>query len=688
MTRATAASWLGRWLCLGLALWLVGCGSRTTPVIRIEGQRHVRPSELTSAARRELAQFGRSDDEAALADAAYAMEEVLHRLGFAHGEVAFTRLDRFHGRPQARFDITEGPRVYLRHLTFPGATHFTNRTLHGLLEAEGVGLFRWGKPPYRLDDCERLVERVQSLYLLDGYYRVQVGSPQVTYSPDGRWADVRIPVHEGPAYTVARVTWRLELAGSGLTSTDLDPVIDATPLVGRAYFARLPTLAETALRAWLEDRGHLEAQVDHAVTIDDAHAEVLITYHVHPGPVAVLARLAITGQRRTDPWFIRHTLDLQTGQPVSRDRLDAGMTQLARSGAFTTERWHAELAPGTGTQRPTTVEVAVQEAKARTVDVELGYGTYDELIGGLRYQDRNFLGIGRYLEIHPTVSMKGYGSTQRVRDRYLLGRDNTLELSTSYLYQEMPTYNLTLLQATLSVEHRFGRRWSDRGGYTYEDEKATSIAAPVLGVDGSAYIPAPRLFDEIRFDDRDSPISPTRGTLASVQVTYSSRYLGSHLDFVEYNGQMAQFLRLGKDLVLGLDGRYITRELLNAVETLPIQERLFLGGEDSVRSYREFGLSPTDSQGVLVGGLTAAMATAELRYQIVDHLELAAFYDVGEVNIASWGLRGGAYGQGIGPGLRYLLPVGPVRLDLAYNPLRSVWSMRGWMGQAAVGFSF
>jgi outer membrane protein insertion porin family len=363
------------------------------------------------------------------------------------------------------------------------------------------------------------------------------------------------------------------------------------------------------------------------------------------------------------------------------------MLNLTRSGAFTSVRWHPESSEGSGVVRPTTVEVAVSEAKARTVDFEVGYGSYEELRGGIRYQDRNLFGAGRYLEIHPTASLKGYGADSRLRDNFLLGRTNTLELNASYLYRKLPTYNLYLIESTISLEHRFGHRLSMRGGYTYESEKATDDQAPILGVDGSSYIPAPRIFDGLRYDDRDSPVEPTTGTLASVALAYSSRVVGSELDFIEYNGSLAHFFPLSQRVVFGLDGRYDTRELRNSAETLPVQERLFLGGENSVRSFREMMLSPTDANGVLVGGLTAAMATAELRFQLAGDVWLGAFYDIGEVNTFTWRLDG-TVGQAIGAGVRYQLPVGPVRLDLAYNPKRSPLTTHGYMGQVAVGFSF
>ena len=66
---------------------------------------------------------------------------------------------------------------------------------------------------------------------------------------------------------------------------------------------------------------------------------------------------------------------------------------------------------------------------------------------------------------------------------------------------------------------------------------------------------------------------------------------------------------------------------------------------------------------------------------------IAAFYDVGVVDETSWNVAGEA-GHAVGLGLRYHLPIGPIRLDGAYNPGETFTQDRRWAIHFAVGFSF
>jgi outer membrane protein assembly complex protein YaeT len=673
---------------LAVALLIAGCGGERARVpIAFEGLHHVDGADLKSAARRELGDFEAHPSEASLADAAWVMEDVLREPAFARGAVDF-RIEPSAERPErAVFVVAEGSRAYLERLYFPGAERFPQRQLRGTLEAEGRGPFKLLKAPYRRRDLDSCATSVETLYLLDGFYRVRVGKPVVSFSDDGRGAYAVIPVTEGRRYLVVSAAVDAQLEGSGLTRAQLDPALAAAEIVGKPYYARLPTLAAARIRGWLANRGHLDATVTARVDIDDDRATVAVTFVIVPGPCYLLREVHAIGLDRTKPGFVKNRLGGQPGQPINEDRIDEGVHELSRSGAFSSVRWDKKPLADQGETRPADIDLTVTEARARTLDFELGWGSYEELRGGIRYRDRNLFGQGRYWEVHPTASMKSVGADTHVREDYLVGKNNVADLSGGYLFRIEPTFNRSMYTGTISLEHRFDPQWTTKGGYTYESTRATHVTAPIPGAELSGYVQSPRVFDGLRFDSRDSPVDPTHGALASANLAWSSPYVGSQLNFIEYAVAGAYFLRVSSRAVLGFDGRYTTRQVLDETGTLPIQERLFLGGENSVRSFRQDQLSPRDAQGNAVGGLTAAMATAEARLQVQGRLWTTLFVDVGEVDEQSWHLDG-TVGKAVGTGIRYQLPVGPLRFDLAYNPDRRLLDPGAYLGVFAVGFSF
>ena len=102
-------------------------------------------------------------------------------------------------------------------------------------------------------------------------------------------------------------------------------------------------------------------------------------------------------------------------------------------------------------------------------------------------------------------------------------------------------------------------------------------------------------------------------------------------------------------------------------EEVPIFERFFLGGSNSLRGQRPRSVAPEDENGDVIGGTSEVLFSAELLIPIITRLRLALFFDAGN-----------AYGFGddfdptdlrlsAGIGVRFFSPFGPLRLDWGYN---------------------
>ncbi len=223
-------------------------------------------------------------------------------------------------------------------------------------------------------------------------------------------------------------------------------------------------------------------------------------------------------------------------------------------------------------------------------------------------------------------------------------------------------------------------------GYRMRIETADDREARIAGEEEDR-TRAAGLFTGVRHDTRDDRLFPTDGVLSEVSFFWSDENLLADLDFLETKVNWSRYVDVGRSAVLAFGFRFTTRDVQGDRKTLPIQERLFLGGETSVRSFGESELGPKDRGGDPLGGLTSAMATVELRRSIWRDLDGALFYDYGTVSPDSWDISSPA-GAAIGVGLRYRLPVGPLRLDFAYNPRHRFAASRKWALHLSFGFSF
>jgi outer membrane protein assembly factor BamA len=134
--------------------------------------------------------------------------------------------------------------------------------------------------------------------------------------------------------------------------------------------------------------------------------------------------------------------------------------------------------------------------------------------------------------------------------------------------------------------------------------------------------------------------------------------------------RLSYYLPIGKSLLaFGARGGLITP----IADEIPIDVRFFNGGGTSVRSFAERRLGPKDKSGNPLGGELLTVFNIEYMFPIGGGLQGAVFADAGslhhEVRLPTSD-PGGEMRYALGVGLRYKLPIGPLRLDYGVNPNR------------------
>jgi len=653
-------------LLLGL---LAACA--TTPAgpaevefpIVIEGQRNVPEVVLRAAALRELEAFLTEGYRPAdAADAADAMRGILLERGYAHGTVAF-QLEE----DRLRFTVEEGPRAHLGAVGFDGVEAFEERDLLTFFDFPGSDLLGSGRPLFRLAEVENAAANVERYYLLNGYLHVKVDSPAVSWVEGDTLADVTIRVSEGRRFVVTSVEF------DGMDPVDLG-------LVDAPYHARLPVEAAARLRGRLLGEGRQFCEVDVDTQVDEDTATVALRFVVQPGPVVHLRSVHFTGQERSREKFLRRRVPIADTEAVLQELYDEGIANLHRTGLFSSVRPRIEQVGADVAD----LEIALKEVAARSVDLEVGYGSYELARGAVRYRDRNLFGWGRRLEVELAASVRSASAQVSVEDPYLLGERTPLEVATGYAWREEPSFDQQTIGAQIQVS-RYVRGFRFSTGYRYQTDEALNAKVPI-DPEEEGFIASAGLFFKMRRDTLDDVFAPTRGWVGQFGIAWSSPLLGADLDFLAWDLTLARYQPLFGRFVLLLGARFRTSQILDDRADLPIQQRYFLGGAADVRSFGQSQLGPTDN-GEPRGGLTALNGTVELRHPITGSLQAGTFFDIGLVDVRAWTIDA-PLGYGVGVGLRYMLPVGPIRLDVAYNPGPFFAATRRWQVHLAFGFTF
>jgi outer membrane translocation and assembly module TamA len=186
--------------------------------------------------------------------------------------------------------------------------------------------------------------------------------------------------------------------------------------------------------------------------------------------------------------------------------------------------------------------------------------------------------------------------------------------------------------------------------------------------------------------DVDDPLDPTRGWIASTTVEQVARALGGDVSFVRAVGETRLFHPLPLGFVGAARFRVGAMDPLGGTDEIPLFERFYAGGTDSVRGYARRHIGPLIANEPL-GGRTLVEWSAELRHPITEKIGAVAFLDAGRVSPRSYDFPFDDLQFGVGGGLRYRSPVGPLRLELGF-PLDREGDDASWQIHASVGLTF
>lgn len=482
-----------------------------------------------------------------------------------------------------------------------------------------------------------------------GYYRAVIDSELET--GDSVWV-ARYNVQPGPALYIERLD--IQLTGDGRGEGPLEQALREFPLrkgdVLRhaAYREGKSGIMTTAISL-----GYLEARYDTAqIRIDMDEYAAVIVLHLETGPMHVFGDITFN-QDVIDPSLLRSYVPFEPGDRYSTEKLVELQSNLSETPYFS----RVEVRPQGEFQREgirVPIVVDLEPRSGRRYEIGLGYGTDTGFRGRGAVEFRRLNRRGHRAQAEATFSFiersitgryripRPYPSTQMLT--FFAGfRNLSPESSRSDQIRVGGSLDDTWrdwrIEVTLAYEHE-----------TFEvgaDTASSDLVMPELGV------------SQTRAND---PVFPTHGHRLDLELA------AAH-DAVPLSS--ATFLRIASrgTLVRSLAPRtrLITRAELGYILTsdfrdLPATLRFFAGGDQSVRGYSYNELGPIGPGGAVIGGEVLIVSSVELEQRILERWGLAAFFDAGDaLDSFSFDLE---YGTGIG--LRWISPVGLVRLDGAF----------------------
>ena len=645
--------------------------------VLLEGNNHFNADQLRAALADQLSAIEQSGLSPALADdAAFFLGVFYRKNGYSQAEVQWG----IEPGNTLRLTIAEGPFTRLGEVTFRGNAHLSSTTLLGYVTGGIRERFPDKKKPlpYVESDIKSGVERIRGLYRSEGYLDAVVDPPELVLSPDKTRADIVINIQEGIQYHFGKITFE----GDIIFYPQRELLKEMEVFTSKPYTPLAVTNLERKIDYFYRERGYFTVKV--SSESDPAQAVngyVAVKFLVQAGDVYRFDGVSQSGLKKLRPNFLPNRFKHLKGQVYSPSKLEESYRKLMGTGLFTNLKLTQKPLPSHEVE----LDFEVEEAKARELGFSVGYTKLEGMIFGARYVDRNLFGNGRPLLVDAEVAQKLLRGEVLYTDPWILETENTLRLRLFALTQDLDGYSKTETGFRPELSRKFGNNLELGAFLLTRDVQIQNQGIDPLDVGPTNYR-ADSLGLSATYDARDSVLNPRRGFIFNTTGDFATNVLGSSLEFARGTFRASYYKPIGTSSLLaaGLRGGIIAP--LGSSDSLPIDERFFNGGSRTVRSFSERTLGPKDITGHPVGGETFTVANLEFVTPIRDNLDLALFSDAGSTG-RRLGSGLGQTGFAIGPGLRYRLPIGPIRLDYGWNPVRQPGQPSGAI-HLSFGFAF
>ncbi|MEE4742526.1 autotransporter assembly complex family protein [Pseudomonas alliivorans] len=483
-----------------------------------------------------------------------------------------------------------------------------------------------------------------------GYYQAQIDSE----IRDGENPRLIIKVLPGEPIRLRNVVVRVEGPAASLKAFKVpqSDALKAGAVLNHGHYEDAKRLIQNQASRYGFFSGRFTSQ---RLAIDPRAGVADIDLVYESGPRYSLGKVVFSGDSPFDEDLLKRMVPFKENTPYDSQLIAELNQAMQASGYFEGVRVDAAPTAAVGQVIPVTVQLETR--KPRTMGLGLGFST-----------DVGPRGKANWTRHWANAQGHSYGfESELSAPRQNVG-----------LWYDVP------LDPPLTDKLRFA------GGYQYEEIAGTDSLSKLLTVGPEWHSKLPSGWERVislKWQREEYRLGDDFGlsTLLMPGISYS--YLRSDDRIDPHKGYRLQFdaqvakegvgsdanLVRGNVLLKGLttvaqNHRFLGRvqfggNFTDGYTSIPPSLRFFAGGDQSVRGYDYQTLSPTNSDGDRIGGRYMVAGSVEYQYSIAEKWRLATFVDQGNSfnNLDLPSLK-----TGVGFGVRWVSPVGPLRLDLAH----------------------
>ncbi len=618
---------------------------------------------------------GQMLDMKALKDDVVAIRQMYEEKGYTGVKVDYT-ITPVENTNKAKILITidEGQRPQILSIAFKGNKAFSRGRLVKIIRTRNAWLFNPGF--VKEDQLDEDVERLQAFYEDSGYLDAKI-EYALDYDKTGKRAHLTFTVDEGKKYLVGDIT----ISGNTVVTTDaLLKVIKMKK--DKVYTARNMHADIDKMQELFFDKGYISCEIEPATLFNEQTQRMNVAYTVHEKEKCFLGKVFVEGNTKTKDVVIRREIRLTPGALFDGNKLKRSKERLYNLGYF--EEVDFDVV-STEKEDIKDLLVKVKESKTGEFSFGGGYSSIDKIIGFVAVEQKNFdifntstfTGAGQDLRLSAEFGSRKRNYELSFTEPWFLGYPYSLGFdlyARERIRGDGYAYDIRRTGGDIRVGHEFWdyERWDVL--YRLENIKLTDIpsesSSDLLAEEGSNTISSVGV--QLTRDTRDNVYNPMHGYFVYTRPELAGGMFGGDKDFwrVTTAGEI-YFTPFIEDQILEIRSEIAFCDPYGDSDKVPVYERLYLGGADTVRGYKERRIGPKDPRTLdSIGGNASFMASAEYTVPVVDFIRGAVFYDIGNVWDSTGDFGSDTLRSGVGVGVRVKTPLGPVKVDYGYplNP--------------------
>ena len=548
--------------------------------------------------------------------------------------------------------------VKIESVSFSGNEAFSSKILRQIMVNRPSSAFKARFFASGEFDTDR--EMIVRFYHNEGYLQAEIADYTLTYDDNKDELHIAIVLSEGELTTVTGI----DLLGNTAFSDSV--LLAHTEIeIGASFRSDDMEKATTSIIRLYADHGYLDALIEPSARIDNESHTALIDMSIQERTQYTVGNIVIEGLEGTKRRVVSRELTFAQGETVNYSELLKSQRNIYLTGIFRSVYIHPAAATGDGsTARDIVIEI--RERQNGEFNVSAGYGAIEQYRGRAELYHSNLLGTGNKAGIEGRASMINQIVRLSMTIPRVFGTKWRNDINLLAERSNEPGYDLKRRGGSLSSARSFVFDTQLTVKYRHEDTELQNVSTSELPEDITPRIRSLSL--SVIFDNRDNLFNPTKGTYLELSNEWGGFYTGTFDPFIRTTAVAKGFVQTSSRTVLGtsIEGGWL--DTAGGLYAIPLQERFYTGGPNSVRGFRYRHAGELDENGKPVGGrVKIVWNVLEVRQHIWNHFDAAVFYDIGGVWSGVKEFTFGSIRQSAGPGVRMNTPIGLARLDAGFK---------------------